>query len=348
MINEGIINVYKPAGMTSHDCIYVVRRLTGIKRVGHTGTLDPNATGVLPVCIGGAARVTEYLDMDYKTYRCSMILGLETDTQDIWGTAVKDTREELLARQREGGEDVFTKEDIIRAFSGFDGVIEQMPPKYSAVRVDGRRLYEYARDGVDVKIKTRKIFIKDLNIENIDFSNLEITFTVTCSKGTYIRTICHDVGEILGTGAAMSSVVRVASGVFNIESAIDLEYLRALKNKREANVENPDVLTQIEEEVNGYIRPVEEAIVNFGEAKIKKADKALWFVNGGHIRMSEVDLLKKPPYAEKDFPVEIREEYRKAYNMYAPTGQFLGVAFYSDDYKKLVADKVFSRYSIEE
>ena len=197
MIESGILNINKPAGMTSHDVIYRVRRATGIKRVGHTGTLDPQATGVLPVCIGSAARITEYLDMDFKTYRCTMVLGKITDTQDIWGEVLEE-------RSTEG----ITEEAIREAFSGFSGFIDQTPPMYSAVRINGRRLYEYARDGQEVKVKSRRIYIKELEIESIDMDSKEVVFSVECSKGTYIRTICQDVGETLGCGATMTALTR--------------------------------------------------------------------------------------------------------------------------------------------
>lgn len=341
MIKEGIIVVNKPAGMTSHDCIYVVRRLTGIKRVGHTGTLDPNATGVLPVCIGGAARITEYLDMDYKTYECSMVLGLETDTQDIWGSVISDRREELL------GDGKLTEERVRAAFEGFHGVISQFPPKYSAVRVNGRRLYEYARDGAEVEIKPRKVFIKELDIVSVDMERLTVSFTVTCSKGTYIRTICHDVGALLGTGAALSALKRTASGVFDIANAVELEYLRELRNKREEAQKQAkqETLADIERLVNGLVLPAETALTAFGEAVIRTEDRAKWFANGGHIRLSEAEITRKPLYADGGFPLEIRDEYTKAYNVFSPAKErFLGVAFYSDKFRKLVADKVFARY----
>ena len=167
MIENGILNINKPQGMTSHDVVYRVRRALGIKRVGHTGTLDPMCTGVLPICIGTATRVTEYLDLDFKTYRCSMILGKITDTQDIWG--------ELLEERPLDG---ITEEDVRNAFSSFSGVIMQKPPMYSAVRVNGRRLYEYARAGEEVKVKERKIYINSLEIEKIDLAEKTGGFNV--------------------------------------------------------------------------------------------------------------------------------------------------------------------------
>lgn len=325
MIKEGIININKPAGMTSHDCIYAMRRITGIKRIGHAGTLDPNATGVLPVCIGGSTRIVEYMDLDSKTYRCTLQLGLETDTLDIWGEILRDRR----------GRFSCSEEEIRAAFVEFRGAISQYPPKYSAVRVGGKRLYEYARSGQEVEIKPRQVYIDDLQIEAIDLAEQEVIFEVTCSKGTYIRTICADVGERLGCGAVMSALTRTKSGVFTIEASVSLEHLKAAASK---------------EEVNAYILPADFPLVHFGTAVIKTSERARWFVNGGHIRLAETQILTRPKFEQIEPPLGIREEYKQAYNMYAPAeqegvkGTFLGVAFYNKTYKKLVADKVFHRY----
>lgn len=190
MIKEGIININKPAGMTSHDCVYAVRRLTGVKRVGHTGTLDPNATGVLPVCIGTAARIAEYTELDLKSYDCELELGITTDTQDVWGELLEDRRKEIESR-----EIPLSEEKIREAFRGFEGAIEQYPPKYSAVRYGGRRLYEYAREGKEIEIRPRKVYIESVTIRDIDLAHRKVCFSVVCGKGTYIRAICHEVGE---------------------------------------------------------------------------------------------------------------------------------------------------------
>ena len=191
---NGILNIYKEKGFTSHDVVAKLRGILHQKKIGHTGTLDPLATGVLPVCIGKATRVCEYLDDDFKKYRCTMVLGIETDTQDVTG--------EIIRRADVSG---IRPEDVYKAFEGFSGWIDQKPPMYSAVRVKGRRLYEYARAGEEVEVKTRKVFISSLEVEVMDFSHdvgsKKVTFTVECSKGTYIRTICQDVGKELGCGA---------------------------------------------------------------------------------------------------------------------------------------------------
>lgn len=318
MIENGILNINKPQGMTSHDVVYRVRRALGIKRVGHTGTLDPMCTGVLPICIGTATRVTEYLDLDFKTYRCTLLLGKQTDTQDIWGEVLE-----------EKPTDNITEEDIRKAFSGFTGIIDQKPPMYSAVRVNGRRLYEYARAGEEVNVKTRKIYINSLNIDKIDLENKTVVFTVECSKGTYIRTICQDVGIALGCGATMTSLERLASGEFKIEDAIDLEKLQEMSV----------------EEIEKLVLPADYPLVYFGQVVVD-APTAKKFVDGHHLALKQCDMLREPAYRYKDFVLDMRDEYKGAYNVYKKTESgkhFLGVAFYNHTYKKLVADKVLSR-----
>lgn len=397
MIKEGIINVNKPAGMSSHDVVYVFRKLMGVRRIGHTGTLDPQAQGVLPVCIGTATRIPEYLDQDFKTYRCSMLLGVTSDSQDIWGKEIDDHREAVKETIHSGGgcfqgaegEGQFplTPCGIEAAFATFNGVVTQVPPMYSAVWVNGRRLYDYARSGQTVEIPTRTIYIDNLTVEDIDLEELKVTFKVTCTKGTYIRTICSDVGEKLGCGAAMCELTRVASGAFDIEKTVDWEYLVSLKDRRLAALEklpktqkmprgrmnDAEILTggidvlaklygvegeidpalraeweTIDDEVNALMMGIDESLVNFGRAVIHTDELVDWFLNGGHIRMSEVDVLDKPRFENGDFPLEMRDEFTRAYRLYAPEdgsfgGAFLGVAFYDLGYKKLVADKVFYR-----
>ncbi len=350
MIKEGIININKPAGMTSHDCIYTVRRLTDIKRVGHTGTLDPNATGVLPVCIGSCARIAEYTELDIKEYDCTMMLGIVTDTQDIWGEVLSDKRDEIFS-----GKIRLTENDVRNVFSGFSGVTEQYPPKYSAVRYGGKRLYEYARDGQEVEIRPRRVYIESVDIKDIDLSSYKVRFSVRCGKGTYIRAICNDAGEKLGCGAAMSALTRTKSGRFEIADAVDLSYLKELTEKKGT--------PGFEELVNSLVLPADYPLTSFGRAEIKTAERSKWFVNGGHIRLAETDVTRRPKYKDEKPPFEIRREYKDAYCMYGRlTGtdekgksccaydrdacadlDFLGVAFYNYDYKKLVADKVFRR-----
>lgn len=350
-MKDGILNINKPAGMTSHDVVRDLRRLLGIKKIGHTGTLDPMATGVLPICIGKATRITEYTDLDFKKYRCTLRLGLVTDTQDIWGTVLEENSTAGIMPS-----------DVEKAFSGFQGHINQLPPMYSAVRVDGRRLYEYARAGETVDVKARKVYIRSLDIEMMDFAHdsdvKKVTFTVECSKGTYIRTICEDVGKSLGCGAAMESLCRIASGAFRIEDAIDLNKLIDNYGSRRYEgekyfVESADdaALAEIEK----LVLPTDYPLTHFGTA-ILSEEQARRFIDGWHISLRECELTARPEFADHEPEIEIRPEYRGAYKMYGRYAakaeessaedenlRFLGVAFYSKTYKKLVADKVFCR-----
>ena len=180
MITDGVLVINKPQNWTSHDCVAVCRKALGIKRIGHGGTLDPMAEGVLPIFIGRATRIMQYMDMDYKSYECRVKLGISTETQDIWGEviSIRDTEK-------------ISKIDILRAAESFKGYIEQKPPKYSALKVKGKKLYEYARSGIEVEIKPRKVYIKEMVTENIDMEKMELSFKVTCSKGTYISCLLY-------------------------------------------------------------------------------------------------------------------------------------------------------------
>ena len=342
MTRDGIININKPQNMTSHDVVRDLRRLLGMKKIGHTGTLDPMATGVLPVCLGSATRITEYLDLDFKKYRCTMMLGVTTDTQDIWGekTAEFDTSG-------------VTEEEIRRAFSAFHGEIDQKPPMYSAVRVDGRRLYEYARAGESVEVKSRKIFIRGLTVDAVDMDELTVTFTVECSKGTYIRTICQDVGLALGVGAVMTSLVRLASGRFRIEEAVTLEELAAMKEA--AGAQAAETSGVPDSWIDQFLLPPDYPLVHFGRA-VLDSRMSKKFADGWHITMEDCRIEAEPEYACKDAEMAIRDEYRRAWCLYreaenqdgAGDPKFLGVAFYDRKYRKLIADKVFYRGDSDE
>ncbi len=322
MSKTGIINVNKPADWTSHDCVAVMRRTLGIKRVGHTGTLDPMATGVLPICVGTATRIMEYLDLDFKTYRCEMRLGLESDTLDIWGT--------IVSEQDPSG---VTETEIRKAFQPFKGMISQIPPKYSALKVDGKKLYQYARAGETVEIKPRDVFIRNIAVEQVDLESHRILWNVTCSKGTYIRSICRDIGRTLGCGAVMTALTRTASGVFQIEDAVDIRQIREMG----------------QEEAERLLLSPDHPLTHFGKGLLDK-ETALYFCNGGHVSLKDVCIEREPLYREQEPHIPVREEYRNAYNLYCgEKGQeiFLGVAFYSSKYKKLVADKILQRIEHE-
>lgn len=210
---KGILNILKPPDMSSHDVVSVVRRKLNIQKVGHTGTLDPMAVGVLPICIGKATKVIEYLQNDTKVYRAELTLGTSTDTQDRWGSTISSNRVEV------------TEKDIIDTFNSFKGEQLQIPPMYSALKHKGKKLYELARDGIEVERKARKVYIYYLNIINI--VDNRILFDVKCSKGTYVRTICHDIGQSLNCGGHMSFLARLESGIFKLENSITIEELNS-------------------------------------------------------------------------------------------------------------------------
>lgn len=212
MIN-GIINVYKEQGFTSFDVVAKLRSLTRQKKIGHTGTLDPEATGVLPVCFGNATKLVDYLTDKTKEYETTLRLGTETDTQDIWGNVTRQVNMDKVD---------ITQDEIINTIMSFVGKQQQIPPMYSAIKINGKKLYELAREGVEVERAPRDIEIFGIEIKNVDMADYEIAIAVECSKGTYIRTLCYDIGRKLGCGAVMTSLKRTRSGSFKIQQAYTL------------------------------------------------------------------------------------------------------------------------------
>jgi tRNA pseudouridine55 synthase len=213
---NGIINFHKPPGITSHDGVNLLRRLTGIKRIGHTGTLDPMASGVLPLCIGNAARIVEYLADDDKKYVCELRLGFRSDTLDIWGNVLNTDWDNWNS---------LSHNSVSEVINSFIGKQEQIPPAYSAIKVNGRKLYEYAREGTPVTVPPRLVEIFNIRIIAIDLETRSISLEISCSKGTYIRSLCDSIGDRLGCGAVMSGLRRTASGSFRIENALTVEEL---------------------------------------------------------------------------------------------------------------------------
>ena len=209
---QGFLNVYKPKGMTSHDVVAVLRRVTKIKQIGHTGTLDPFAEGVLPICIGKATRLIEYL-ADDKAYIATLQFGKTTDTYDIEGQFVSQSDKKV------------SKDDVINVLKKYEGEIEQVPPIYSALKVNGKKLYEYAREGKDVEIKSRKIVIEKIELLSFDDELQQAEIYVKCSKGTYIRSLGFDIGNDLECGAYLSKLIRVQAGDFKLDDSIKLDDL---------------------------------------------------------------------------------------------------------------------------
>ena len=229
---NGIIILDKPKGKTSHDMVYALRRLTGIKKIGHTGTLDPIATGVLPMCIGNATKTADMLTAQDKKYRAELVLGMTTDTGDAEGNVL--TRCDTCLND----------EEIQNAVMEFVGEIEQIPPMYSAVKQDGKKLYELARKGIEVERKPRRITITSIEIISIDTDEKRVVMDVECSKGTYIRTLCEDIGARLGVGGYMNNLRRLRSGNFDIGQSRTVEELCRMKEEgrlSEAVIKTEDV-----------------------------------------------------------------------------------------------------------
>lgn len=212
----GVLIVNKPEGTTSHDVVGKIRKLYGTRKVGHTGTLDPLATGVLVILLGRAAKAAEYLVADRKTYKARLTLGITTDTEDITGKVLSESSE------------IPTVEQVSLACKEFLGKIKQIPPMYSALKVDGKKLYDLAREGIEIERQARDIEIFQLECTPTDKVN-EYELLVECSSGTYIRTLCADIGATLGCGGVMSALHRVVAGGFNIENSHTLEELETLE-----------------------------------------------------------------------------------------------------------------------
>ena len=307
-MTDGIINVNKPAGWTSQDVCSKLRHRLHIRKIGHTGTLDPMATGVLPVCIGKATRIIEYYDDDRKTYHAGMKLGCVSDTLDIWGSV-----------EPSGGFGHVTEEMIRAAFAEYTGVIEQIPPKYSALKINGKRAYDLAREGAEFEIRSRKITIYSNRICRTDLEAGEIEFDVTCSKGTYIRTICDDIGRKLGCGAVMSSLERTGTGCFSIEDSHSLEEL----------IEMPD------EELAGCIIPMDQTLQNLGTVQLND-NRFTAFINGNPSGTGY--RIEK----ESDFTAGKDDKYRgcSIYRVYS-NGIFLGTGYLKG--RDLIPAKVIYR-----
>lgn len=295
MFENGILNINKPEGWTSQDVVAKLRGRLHIRRVGHTGTLDPMATGVLPVCFGKATRIIEYYDDDFKTYEAEMKLGMVTDTLDITGTVLETKPVDV------------SEEDVIQTIDSFRGWITQIPPKYSALKVNGKPLYKYAREGVEVEIKSRKIYVEDIQPVEVNLRENRILFRVTCSKGTYIRTICDDIGKKMGCGGTMTALQRTQSGCFRVEDARTL----------------PEILEMTDEELERCVIPMDETLVHLGRIELKSMESVPFYYNGREIDTGYVNVLASPAV-----PEAMQEESRLGdkYRVYDPEGKFLGIS----------------------
>ena len=260
---DGIIIINKPKGCTSHDVVSKVKKMYK-EKVGHTGTLDPMATGVLPLLIGKGTLCSKYLINHDKTYKVILELGKKTNTADSEGTIVEE---------REVVSESLQKEKIEKTLKSFVGKQEQIPPKFSAIKVKGKKLYEYARKGIEVEIKPRQIEIYKINLLNINKNKKQIEFRVSCSKGTYIRSLCEDIASKLGTIGFMAELEREQVGDFTLAQAITLEELEAANNLEDSNkkLKNTNSIITIEK----LFRELETIKLQKNEYKL--------FLNGGRI-----------------------------------------------------------------
>ncbi len=254
---DGIINVLKPPGMTSFDVIGHLRRVLETKKIGHAGTLDPDAAGVLPVFAGKATKAIEFMMEKEKVYRAEMTLGITTDTGDSSGEII-ETRSVNVGEA-----------EIVKAILSFKGKYMQVPPMYSALKVEGQKLYELARKGITIERKPREVTITDIRVINIKTENnlSRVIYQVECSKGTYIRTLCEDIGNKLGCGGHMSFLLRLRAGMFDISRALTLEEIEAYAKSNSLS----DKLISAEEVFASYPK------VKLDETQLKR------FLNGVHI-----------------------------------------------------------------
>ena len=255
---HGIINVYKEKGYTSHDVVAKLRGIAGQKKIGHTGTLDPDAEGVLPVCLGKATKVCELLTDKDKTYRAVLFLGQTTDTQDASGTVLETSDISNL-----------NESQVTEAVQSFAGEYAQIPPMYSALKVGGKKLYELAREGKTVERKARNVKIHSIKILRVDLPRVEME--VSCSKGTYIRTLCHDIGEKLGVGGCMESLLRVRVGHFVLADSLRLSEIQ--KAKEDGNLEK-------------ILQPIDSVFEQYRAVRIR-SDQEKRLQNGNSFRKTD-------------------------------------------------------------
>lgn len=295
---DGVLNIYKEKGYTSHDVVAKLRGILRQRRIGHTGTLDPDATGVLPVCIGSATKLCGMITEWDKEYAACLRLGMVTDTQDIWGKVLEKRPVKV------------TEEQVREAVLSFDGGYAQIPPMYSALKVNGKRLYELAREGKEVERRPRDIIIHEIEI--LSMALPEISLRIRCSKGTYIRALCHDIGEKLGCGAVMSSLERTRTGSFQADSAHRLEEVEAMQRKGR---------------IRDILIPIDEMFAELERVHVE--DGAVKLVENGNAFASQ----------------RIRErrlfDEGEKVRVYDGRGRFYGIYAFSRDQGSFVPEKMF-------
>lgn len=307
---NGILNIYKEKGYTSHDVVAKLRGIVQQRKIGHTGTLDPDAEGVLPVCLGKATRLCDMLIDTSKTYEAVLLLGTTTDTQDITG--------QVLEKKETG---YLTEEEVRACIAGYTGEYEQLPPMYSALKVNGKKLYELARQGIEVERKTRKVMIYDIYIEEIVLPRVRMK--VHCSKGTYIRTLCHDIGMKLKCGGCMESLLRTQVGCFELKNSLKLKEIE--EACADGNLEQ-------------FLLPVDAVFQELKEARVLREHQALAY-NGN--RLPE-KFMEKNPEAPDGF---FHEERVRVYDM---ERHFIGIFRYDEEKRELRVEKMFLNREAED
>ena len=275
---DGVISIFKNTGMTSFDVVRIVKKASGTKKVGHTGTLDPEASGVLPVCIGKGTKIIDYIMNSDKVYEVEFKLGIKTTTYDLEGEIIEENNPSNI-----------NNEEILNAINSFKGEYSQVPPMYSALKQNGVRLYELARKGIEVEREGR--LIKIYNIEDIKINNPNVSMKVTCSKGTYIRSLCYDIGEKLGVGAAMTKLKRTKTSKFSEEESINIS---------DINSDN----------INDFIISIEDALDSYDKLVVLNKYSRL-LINGVRV-------------FDKRFTKE-KIEVEKLYRIYDEDGKFIGL-----------------------
>ena len=300
MIN-GIINIHKEKGFTSHDVVAKLRGIAGQKKIGHTGTLDPDATGVLPVCLGKATKLCDMLTDKNKTYQAILLLGVETDTQDITGTVLANGNPQVLEQ--------LTEEVVLSCIQSFVGQYDQIPPMYSALKVNGKKLYELAREGKTIERNARRVEILEIQIDSIRLP--EVTMTITCSKGTYIRTLCHDIGTKLQVGGCMKELVRIKVSQFEIAESLTLSQVQELKEQGR---------------LLECVQPIDSVFQHLPLLKVEKElERLAW--NGNSLVIEQ-----KQEEAWKD---------EQQIRVYGHAGDFIGIYRYQKKYGILKLEKMF-------
>lgn len=297
-MNHGMINVYKEKGFTSHDVVAKLRGICRQKKIGHTGTLDPDAVGVLPVCLGNATKLCDMLTEKEKEYIAEFKLGYVTDTQDASGKILQENKVEV------------SNEEVRKVIASFVGAYDQVPPMYSALKVNGKKLYELAREGIEIERKSRPVTIFEIEILKEQMPDFKIR--VRCSKGTYIRTLCHDIGQKLGCGGMMTSLIRTQSGKFKIEDAC---LLSDIQKKADEGM------------LDELIIPVEELFMELPKISAgENAGKAL--ANGNQLKPEEYETI-----------VQLGEGQQV--RVYSAEGRFCGVYRYDGKRKLLCPVQLF-------